>query len=75
MRDAVHRNLLVLPTFQERAMTISAKYAASADGRRDASTAKYGFAMTLTTGLRVPRRELTRTGYVEGQTARPEIGK
>ena len=74
-RNAVHRNLPALPKCCELAMTISANCVTSANGKHDASTAKYSYAMTQTIGLQVPRQELTRTGYAEESNAYSKISR
>ena len=67
--DAIHRNLPAQPMSREHAMIPSAESVECANGNRNAPTAEYGFAMTLVTGRLVQRRELMRTGSVEGQNA------
>ena len=74
-RDAVHRNLPALLKLCELAMIISAHCVTSVDGKHDASTAKYGYAMMQTIGLQVPRQGVTRTGYAEESNAYSKISR
>ena len=61
----VLRRLPVMVRLPERAAINYANYVGGVGGKLNASVAKYGFAIMTIIGLRVRRREMTRTESVE----------
>ena len=68
-RNAVHRSLPAVPKSREPAMIISVRCVTNANGKRNASTVKCGYAMTKRIGLQVTRQESSGTGYAEETNA------